>query len=77
MHQRTIAVGVFREPREVSAAMHALKDAGFAADDIGLAVLQAPDAEGAHLTDENVHRIRIDETTGILAGGVLGGWPVG
>src|SRR3954471_12122503 len=80
MKQRTMAVGVFREPSKAADALRALKDAGFEADDIGLAVLQAPDSEGTDLADEDVHRIRVDETTGILAGGILGGvagWLIG
>jgi hypothetical protein len=80
MQRRTIAVGIFEEPLEAWEALRALKGAGFEADQIGLAVLQAPDGEGADLAAADVHRIHVDETTGILAGGVLGGvagWLIG
>ena len=73
MQGRTMAVGVFKDPHEVWEALRALKAAGFDSDDIGVAVLHAPEGGEAALADENLHRIRIDETTGILAGGVLGG----
>ena len=80
MQHRTMAVGIFRDPRDVRDALGALKQAGFEKDEIGLAVLQAPDAEGADIPEADLHRIRVDETTGILAGGVLGGvagWLIG
>jgi hypothetical protein len=73
MHGRTMAVGVFREPSDVWEALRALKQAGFEKDEIGLVVLQAPDAEGPDILEADLHRIRVDETTGILAGGILGG----
>jgi hypothetical protein len=79
MHGRTMAVGVFKEPGDVRDALSALKRAGFEKDEIGLAVLQAPDAEGVDL-EADAHRVRVDETTGILAGGILGGvagWLIG
>jgi hypothetical protein len=64
---------VFKEPNDVWEALRALKQAGFEKDEIGLAVLQAPDAEGPDIPEADLHRIRVDETTGILAGGILGG----
>jgi hypothetical protein len=72
MAQRTIAVGVFKDPLGARDALADLKGAGFKADDIGLAVLHAPDAEDADLPDD-VRHFRVDETTGILAGGIVGG----
>ena len=79
-HDRAMAIGVFKEPRDVWEALRTLKAAGFESNQIGLAVLQAPSTDRAGLTSDDVHRIRIDETTGILAGGVLGGvagWLIG
>jgi len=80
MHGRTMAVGVFKEPRDVRDALGALKQAGFEQEEIGLAVLQAPDVAGADIPEADLHRIRVDESTGILAGGILGGvagWLIG
>lgn len=80
MNRQSVAVGLFREPGDVREALGALKRAGFEKDEIGLAVLQAPDAPGPDIPDADLHRIRVDETTGILAGGVLGGvagWLIG
>jgi hypothetical protein len=79
MEHRTTAVGVFRSPPAVRDALADLKQAGFRSDDIGLAVLQAPDDEGVELPHD-VHHVRVDETTGILAGGIVGGvagWLIG
>jgi hypothetical protein len=80
MQRRAAAVGVFEDPERAWAALRALKDAGFDRDQIGIAVLRAPDGEGDALADADAHHIRVDETTGILAGGVLGGvagWLIG
>jgi hypothetical protein len=71
MQQRTIAVGAFEEPEGAAEAIRALQDAGFDREHVGLAVLQAPDGED--IPEADLHRVRIDETTGILAGGMLGG----
>jgi hypothetical protein len=80
MQRRAMAVGVFADPERAWAALRALKDAGFERDHIGVAVLRAPDGEGVDLSDTDARHIRVDETTGILAGGVLGGvagWLIG
>ena len=79
MAQRTMAVGIFKDPVGARDALADLKGAGFKSDDIGLAVLHAPDGEGRTLPDD-VRHFRVDETTGILAGGIVGGvagWLIG
>jgi hypothetical protein len=72
-HRRTIAVGLFEDPMDAWDALHALRAAGFTAEQIGVAALQAPEIEADERALRDLHRIHVDETTGILAGGVLGG----
>jgi hypothetical protein len=74
MHEKTtMAVGLFDDPMEAREALLELRKAGFSAEQIGVAALQAPEVEGRPGPAEDMHRIHVDETTGILAGGVLGG----
>jgi hypothetical protein len=72
-HKRTIAVGLFDDPMDAWDALHDLRKAGFSAEQIGVAALQAPEIEDDERALRDLHRIHVDETTGILAGGVLGG----
>ena len=73
-HRATMAVGLFDDPMKAWEALHELRSAGFTAEQIGVAALQAPEAEGQELTPAaHMHRIHVDETTGILAGGEDGG----
>jgi hypothetical protein len=69
----TMAVGLFNDPMDAWEALHALRSAGFTREQIGVAALQAPEIEGQPASAHEHHRIYVDETTGILAGGVLGG----
>ena len=73
-HSTTMAVGLFDDPMNAWDALHELRSAGFAAEQIGVAALQAPEIEGGEAQAlEDIHHIHVNETTGILAGGVLGG----
>jgi hypothetical protein len=62
-----VAVGLFREPEPASAAITALKNAGFAAEDVSLLIPATE--EPAPPTAEGADR----GTRGIVAGAVLGG----
>jgi uncharacterized membrane protein len=73
--QPKMVVGVFDDRLDAEAALRALKDAGFAPDQISIVMLQAPRPEA-----EERHAFHVDETTGVLAGGALGGlagWLIG
>src|SRR5690348_16572706 len=76
----TTVVGVFHDAEDARDAIEALKDAGFAAGDIGLL---AHDRErGRELAEETGTRSHAGEgaATGLVAGGILGGvggWLVG
>lgn len=74
MQPRTV-VGVFDDRVDAEQALRALKDAGFEPDQVSVAMLQTPRPEA-----EEPHAFHVDETTGILAGGALGGlagWLIG
>ena len=73
--QPRMVIGVFDDRVDAEAALHELKAAGFEPSQISIVMLQTPQAEV-----EEVHRFHVDETTGILAGGALGGlagWLIG
>ena len=79
MQHTRLVVGVFNDPLRAEDALEALRDAGVDPAQIGVVVLQAPEVPGASDALAS-HRIRIDESTGILAGGLLGGlagWLIG
>jgi hypothetical protein len=70
-----MVVGVFDDRVDAEEALQALKDAGFEPDQVSVVMLQTP--RPAH---DVPHGIHVDETTGILAGGALGGlagWLIG
>ena len=69
-----IVVGVFDDRTDAEEALQALKAAGFKPDHIDVAALQTPEPQGVdHAAGGRRSATRVDETTGILAGGILGG----
>jgi hypothetical protein len=72
MQQRTMAVGIFDDHASAERALQALRDEGVEPSQIGVAALQQGSV-GAGGAPAEHHQIRVDETTGILAGGLLGG----
>ena len=77
MQREKVVVGVFDDRVVAEGALQALKAAGFAADQVSAVMLQAPESEPHQ---PNTGPTRVDETTGILAGGALGGlagWLIG
>lgn len=73
--QPRMVVGVFDDRVDAEAALQALRDAEFKPDQISIVMLQTPQPE--HRPSQGFH---VDETTGILAGGALGGlagWLIG
>ncbi|MGE3272410.1 MAG: hypothetical protein AB7P40_26920 [Chloroflexota bacterium] len=68
-----IVIGVFDDRADAEQALHALKAAGFAPDHIDVAALQSPESEEAMHTPGGRPSRRVDEGTGVLAGGILGG----
>jgi hypothetical protein len=79
MQQTTMTVGIFDDHASAVGALQALRDEGVDPSQIGIAALQQDSVEAADATSEH-HRIRINETTGILTGGLLGGvagWLIG
>jgi uncharacterized membrane protein len=75
----TLVVGIFDDRTDAEQALHALKGAGYQGDSVGIAALQTPQTSEVH-SHEEPHHIRVDETTGLLAGGILGGlagWLIG
>jgi hypothetical protein len=71
MQPRDTVVGVFDDPKDAQDAISALKDAGFASDDIGV-VARPRHADGVLVDDADAEGYEAT-TTGILAGGFLGG----
>lgn len=71
--RHTTVVGVFDDRTDAEQALQALKAADFVPGQIDVAALHTPESQGVdHATTE--HRAtRVDGTTGILAGGMLGG----
>ena len=75
MQRERTVVGVFDDRVDAEEALRALKAAGFEAERVSVVMLQTPRAES-----ERQDGPRVDETTGILAGGALGGlagWLIG
>src|SRR4051794_34097564 len=75
MQREKIVVGVFDGRVDAEEALRALKAAGFDPEQVSAVMLQAPRPEA-----EERHSFHVDETTGILAGGALGGlagWLIG
>jgi hypothetical protein len=75
----TLVVGIFDDRTQAEHALHVLKEAGYEGDRVGVAALETPHASEGIGPDEPQH-IRVDETTGLLAGGILGGlagWLIG
>src|SRR5207244_13522190 len=85
MPSATMVVGVFDDHASAERALQALREAGIEPARIGVAAPQRSATGGVagepseHHGDE-YHHVRFDETTGILAGGLLGGvagWLIG
>ena len=75
---RTVAVGLFHDPEDARDAIGALKDAGFAGDDIGLLMHDRDEARA--MAEETGTHAGEGAATGLVAGGILGGlggWLVG
>lgn len=73
--QPKMVAGVFDDRVDAEAALSELKEAGFEPDRVSVVMLQTPQAEG-----QEHHAFHVDETTGVLAGGALGGlagWLIG
>lgn len=80
MKRATMVLGVFDDRVDADRALQALREAGFTPDQVGVAALQEPEPTAAGRSGGEHHRIHVDETTGILAGGFLGGvagWLIG
>jgi uncharacterized membrane protein len=74
--QRTTAIGLFEDRADAEEAIHALRRAGFEPEQVEAAGLRIPEADHG----EEHQTVRIDETTGVLAGGAIGGvagWLIG
>src|SRR5215212_1777360 len=74
MQPRTV-VGVFDDRVDAEPALHDLTASGFEPSQISVVIFQSPQPEV-----EETHAFHVDETTGILAGGALGGlagWLIG
>ena len=73
-----MVVGVFDDPERAERALNGLRDAGFAPGDVG--VVSRPSQAEAEAPPDVEAAPRVDETSGILTGGMLGGvagWLVG
>jgi hypothetical protein len=66
-------VGVFDDRTDAEEALLALKAADFLPGQIDVAALEAPQSQGVDHAPESNPATRVDGTTGILAGGMLGG----
>ncbi|MCC6174854.1 MAG: hypothetical protein IT305_06090 [Chloroflexi bacterium] len=80
IQHRSIAVGVFDSEEDAKAALAELKDAAFDPATIGVVTLRRQDAERLSETTGAPGQVRDDQTTGLLAGGLLGGvagWLIG
>jgi len=78
MQSNMMVVGVFGDPASAERALDALRAANFDASDIGVVAQQSDARAEAPLGVEPAPRV--DETSGVLAGGLLGGvagWLVG
>ena len=78
MQPNIMVVGVFDDPANAERALNGLRDAGFAPSDVGVVSRPSDVAAEAPLDVEPAPRV--DETSGILTGGLLGGvtgWLVG
>lgn len=68
MQREQLVVGVFHDRLDAEEALRALRSAGFSSDQVSAVMLQTPRAQA-----ESAGQRHIDETTGLLAGGALGG----
>lgn len=79
----TLVVGIFDDRTNAEHALHTLKAAGYEGDRVGVAALhaeEAPTGAAGGAGHDAPHHLRVDETTGLLAGGILGGvagWLIG
>jgi hypothetical protein len=69
MQRTTVTIGLFEDRADAEEAIHALRRAGFQPGQVEAAGLRVPEAEHG----EEHRAIRVDEGTGVLAGGVIGG----
>jgi hypothetical protein len=75
MQREKFVAGVFDDRVDAEEAFRALKEAGFKPDQVSVVMLQVPQPQ-----NEERNALHVDETTGILAGGALGGlagWLIG
>lgn len=75
----TIVAGVFDDRLKAAEALEALRRGGFDPRQIGIVALERPEID-PDLAPLEQPGVRVDETTGILAGGVVGGfagWLIG
>src|SRR5512133_1653161 len=78
MHENSTVVGVFDDSSRARDAIQALKDAGFAAQDIGILMKDRGDARD--IAEETGTHAGEGAATGAIGGGILGGlagWLVG
>lgn len=68
-----IVVGVFDDRTDAELGLRALKAAEFPSAEIDVAVLEVPEPQGIDRSPGDRSSTRVDETTGLLAGGLLGG----
>ncbi len=73
MRDTSIVAGVFDDHADAERALQALRAAGVDPAQVGVASLQHREPMGAPGTPTEHPQIHVDETTGILAGGLLGG----
>ena len=71
--RHTTVVGVFDDRTDAEQALLALKAADFAPDQIDVAALHTPESQGVDHAPTEHAATRVDGTTGIMAGGLLGG----
>jgi hypothetical protein len=71
--RHSTVVGIFDDRADAEQALQALKAADFRPEQIDVAALQAPEPQGVDHGAGDGAATRVDGTTGILAGGLLGG----
>lgn len=80
MQQTRIVVGVLDDRAHAERVLQALRSAGLDPSQIGVATLEQRELEGASGEAAGHREISMDETAGILTGGLLGGvagWLIG
>ncbi|MCC7372190.1 MAG: hypothetical protein IT306_27495 [Chloroflexi bacterium] len=72
-HGKSIVVGVFDDRVDAEHALMALREEGLSPTQIDVAVLETPESTAVTRAPTERRATRVDETSGILAGGLLGG----